>query len=108
MTTTYVGGPIKSLIVNNLQKSASRFPPASPVPTFRIVDNYTQKFRLRVSNDVLSLVMVNDMKIQTEKETSQEKAIKLVERSMTKWERRRKRWQAFKVQNNIWQPLKIC
>ena len=45
--------------------------------------------------------MVNDMKNKTEKETSQEKAIKLVERSITKWERRRKRWQAFKAQNNI-------
>ena len=71
------------------------------MPTFRIVNNYTQKFRLRVFGDVLGLGMVNATKNKTEKETSQEKAIKLVERSMTKWERRRKRWQAFKVQNNI-------
>ena len=78
------------------------------VPTLRIVDNYSRKFPLRVSNDVLSLGMEKNMKNKTEKETSQEKAIKLVESSMTKWERRRKRWQAFKVQNNIWQPLKIC
>ena len=30
------------------------------MPTLRIVDNYSRKFPLRVSNDVLSLVMVND------------------------------------------------
>ena len=46
------------------------------MPTLRIVNNYTQKFRLRVSNDVLSLVMVNDNNMN---ETNKFYAIKHVE-----------------------------
>ena len=42
------------------------------MPTLRIVNNYTQKFRLRVFGDVLGLGMVNDTKNKTEEKVKRE------------------------------------
>ena len=41
--------------------------------------------------------MNETMKNEMTKETSQEKAIKLVQRSMSKWEARQERWQEYKI-----------